>query len=148
MEFSNWELDVKLIGLTHRCEITLIFLSSFALAGCSQPSTHGTVDGTVTLDDEPLDEGTVRFVPVNGASQTAAAMVRGGKFTATVPVGLMRVEFSAARVVGKQRMIDDPKSPEVDVVHELLPSRYNVESELTFEVVAGSQDVPFELTSK
>jgi hypothetical protein len=31
---------------------------------------------------------------------------------------------------------------------ESLPQRYNMASELTFDVKAGSNDAPFELTSK
>lgn len=130
-------------------EITLlVLLASLALGGCFQSSTHGTVNGTVTVDSEPLREGTVRFVPVDGASQTASAMVSGGKFTATVPVGLMRVEFSGSKVVGRQKMYNTPDSPAVDMVIELLPPRYNVQSELTLDVQAGPQDAPFELSSR
>ena len=75
-------------------------------------------------------------------------MVREGKFTATVPVGEMRVEFSASKVVGRQKMYDTPEAQEVDVVDELLPPRFNVQSQLTLEVKAGLQDAPFELVSR
>ena len=126
----------------------MFLLASVVLVGCSESSTHGTVNGTVTLDDQPLGEGAVRFVPVDGASQTASAMVTDGKFTATVPIGRMRVEFSAPKVVGRHRMYDTPNSPEVDDVIELLPPRYNVQSEVTLDVQAGRQDVPFELFSR
>jgi hypothetical protein len=124
----------------------LLLLAGLMLAGCSQSSTHGTVDGTVVLDGEPLREGAVRFVPVDGASQTASAMVRNGQFTATVPIGHMRVEFSGAKVVGQQKMYGTPDSPKVDMVAELLPPRYNVQSELTLDVQAGSQEAKFELS--
>ena len=126
----------------------LVLLLSLLLGGCSESSTHGIVHGTVTLDDQPLVEGTVRFVPVDGASQTASAMVNDGSFTATVPVGQMRVEFSAPKVVGRRKMYDEPDSPEVDVVAELLPPRYNVRSEFTVDVQTGSQDAPYELSSQ
>ncbi len=122
-------------------------LAVWALSGCAQSSTHGTVNGTVTLDGKSLPTGTVRFVPVDGASQTASAMVQEGEFTATVPIGRMRVEFSASKVVGQQKMYNTSDSPEVDMVAELLPPRYNVQSELTLDVQAGTQDAPFELSS-
>jgi len=75
-------------------------------------------------------------------------VVSEGSFTATVPVGRMRVEFSAPKVVGRQKMYDTPDSPEVDIVAEPLPPRYNVGSKLPLDVQAGSQDAPFELTSQ
>ena len=105
--------------------------------GCSSSTTHGTVIGTVTLDGQPLQEGTVRFVPVDGDSQTASAAIDSGSFVATVPVGSYRVEFSAPKTVGKKKMYESPDSPEVDVVVELLPDRYNVNSILTLNVEAG-----------
>jgi hypothetical protein len=128
-----------------QCPLVIAVLAP-TFIGCSQSSTHGTVNGTVELDGEPLHEGTVRFVPIDGASQTASAMVMDGKFTAKVPIGQMRVEFSAPKVVGKQRMYNTPDNPVVDVVEERLPPRYNVQSELLIDVQRGVQDVPFNLT--
>ena len=112
----------------------------------SGPFLVGVPFSVVTLNDEPLQEGIVRFVPVDGDSQTASAMVNQGEATATVPVGRMRVEFSAPKVVGQQKMYDTPDSPVVDKVAELLPPRYNVQSELKLDVQAGSQDAPFRLS--
>jgi len=126
-------------------------LLGFALAmlgGCSQSTTHGTIEGTVLLDGVALAEGDVRFVPVDESSQTASASITEGKFTAKVPVGLMRVECSAPKVVGRQKMYNTADSPEVDVVGELLPERYNVRSELTYEVHPGTQQYTIELANK
>lgn len=126
---------------------TLCGLVLALLSGCAQSTTHGTIQGTVTLDGTPLNEGVVRFVPVDGATQTASANVVAGEFNALVPVGKMRVELSAPKVIGRQKMYNTADSPEVDVVSELLPARYNVRSELTLEVVAGTQPYVLELTS-
>jgi hypothetical protein len=117
-------------------------------AGCSGSSSRGTVNGAVTLDGQPLKEGVVRFVPADGKSQTASAAVTDGKFAAAVPVGEMRVEFSAPRVVGRHKAYDTPDSPVVDDVAELIPARYNVKSELKITVKRGSQDETFPLQSK
>jgi hypothetical protein len=43
---------------------------------------------------------------------------------------------------------DSPQSPVVDVVEELIPPRYNINSELTLEVKPGPQQAKFELKSK
>ena len=52
-----------------------------------------------------------------------------------------------AKVVGKRKMYETPDSPTVDVVEELLPERYNAQSELSITVKAGSQEAEFPLES-
>jgi hypothetical protein len=117
-------------------------------AGCSGSSGVGTVSGKVTLDGEPLKEGVVRFVPVDGKGQTASGIVTDGTFTATVPVGTMRVEFSAPRVLGRRKVYDDPNSPMVEEVGERIAERFNVRSELRITVRAGRQSETFNLSSR
>jgi hypothetical protein len=117
-----------------------------AAAGCSGGSS---VDGTVTLDGQPLKEGTVRFVPVDpNAGGTVGAPVKDGKFTAEVPHGEYRVEFSSPKVVGKRKAYDTPDSPVVDIVDELIPARFNTTSDLRVTVKKGGQKETFALTSK
>jgi len=120
---------------------------SLAVAGCSSDSSQGTVHGTVTLDGTPLASGLIRFVPTDGQSATSDATIAHGEFTATVPVGEKRVSISAPKVVGKRKAYATPDSPTVDVVEELLPERYNLRSELSITVEAGTQDAEFPLTS-
>jgi hypothetical protein len=131
-----------------RSLFVLSLLVVVSLAGCSHSSTRGTVNGTVTLDGQPLKEGVVRFVPVDEKSQTASATVTDGKFTATVPIGEMRVEFSAPRIIGRHKVYDTPDSPLVDDVAELIPERFNVKSELKITVKKGSQNETFPLKRK
>ena len=116
------------------------------LMGCSASKTHGIVNGTVTLDGKPLQEGTVRFVPTEGDSQTASAIITDGQFVAEVPVGVVRIEYSAPKVLGKQRMMEG--SPEVDIVGELLPERYNIRSQLIMNVEMGQNSHEIDLQSK
>jgi hypothetical protein len=114
---------------------------------CSDSST-ATLDGTVTLDGEPLAEGSVRFVPTDPSKGgTAGAAIKDGKFSAQVPVGELRVEISAPKVVGKRKAYDTPDSPTVDVVEERIPDRYNTRSELKVTIKKGSQKEKFDLTS-
>ncbi len=119
-----------------------------ATLGCGKGDDKGQVNGTVTLDGTPLASGSVRFVAASGQSPTAGATITDGHFTAAVPTGATRVEFSAPKVVGKKKMYDDAQAPQVDVVEERLPARYNDKSELTMDVQAGAQERQFDLTSK
>jgi hypothetical protein len=116
--------------------------------GCSSDAGKGTVTGQVTLDGAPVKEGLIKFIPADGKSQTADAVITDGQFTAEVPVGEKRVEISAPKVVGQRKMYDTPDSPVVDDVVELLPPRYNTQSELKMTVQAGSQTKQFDLKSK
>lgn len=119
-----------------------------ALAGCSDDKS-GNVRGTVTFDNAPLPEGTVTFVPVDGKSQTASAAIKDGKFAATVPLGEMKVQFSAPKATGKKtKMYDTPDSPTVDETKELIPDKFGVQSTLKITVKPGGQDETFTLTSK
>jgi hypothetical protein len=102
----------------------------------------------VTLDGAPLADGLINFVAVDQQTQTVEAKITGGRFSAAVPPGEKRVEIRAAKVTGKRKMYDTPDSPTVDIVEELLPPRYNAESELRMTVVDGPQEKAFELTSK
>ena len=118
------------------------------IAGCNSQPTQGTLDGKVTLDGAPLKSGLIRFVPIDGQTPTADATITDGAFSATVPPGEKRVEITSPQVTGQRKAYDTPDSPTVDVVHELLPTKYNVNSELVFTVEAGSQTPEFPLQSK
>lgn len=121
-------------------------LAVAVLAGCSSEGTKGTVEGTVTFNSQPLQEGLIRFVPIDGQSQPADATIAGGKFTANVPVGEVRVEITSPKVVGQVRMYNTPDSPTADKIEELIPPKYNVKSELKMKVAKGKTEQPFDLS--
>jgi hypothetical protein len=120
-------------------------LCLIGLGGCSGDG-QSVLTGEVTLDGQPLKEGLIKFIPLDGKTTTADAVITDGRFTATVPVGEKRVEISAPKVVGKTRMM--PESPEKDIIDELLPERYNAKSDLKMTVERGPQTKKFELKSK
>jgi hypothetical protein len=117
------------------------------VVGCTSETGHGTVDGTVTLDGQPLQTGLIRFEPADGQTPTADAMITNGSFTVKAPVGEKRVSISGPKVVGKRKAYESPDSPTLDIVEELLPARYNVQSTLTLTVEEGKQSKNFELES-
>jgi hypothetical protein len=119
-----------------------------ALIGATGCSSQSTVTGEVTVDGNPLKEGTIRFEPMDGKSQTASVSIVDGRFSVSLSPGEKRVQISAPKVVGKKKMYETPESPLVDEVVELLPDRYNARSELKMTVQSGSQQQRFELKSK
>ena len=134
--------------MTTIVRVFLVCVTAISAAGCGGGSPKGTVTGMVKVDGVPLKEGTIRFVPADGLSQTADANIVNGQFKAEVPPGEKRVEISAPKVIGKHEMYDTPDSPVVDDVVELLPPEFNVQSKLTMKVEHGPQEKSFDVTTK
>jgi hypothetical protein len=120
----------------------------FLIAGCSTGPAVGTVNGEVTLDGQPVKDGRVLFTPLDGKGGTGGAVIVDGKFKAEVPVAKMKVEINGNKVIGKRKAYDTPESPLMDEVAEIIPPKYNFNSELSLDVKRGSQDVKYELKSK
>jgi hypothetical protein len=125
--------------------VGLLVIAACVASACSKGPAMGTVNGDVTLDGQPLQKGYVQFSPVDGQGQTAGAMIEGGKFSGQVSIGKMKVELHATKVVGKRKAYDTPESPWEDEVAEILPPRYNFQSNLTLDVKSGTQDVKYDL---
>jgi hypothetical protein len=106
------------------------------------------VKGAVTLDGKPLDAGQILFVSVDQSSPTVEATVQSGSFEAIVSPGEKRIEIRAPKVAGKKKLYNTPDSPTVDAIVDLLPARYNVNSELTLTVDGAEQVHDFDLKSK
>ncbi len=137
---------MRFARLSMVCTLAFVCVS---IGGCSGGSTTGTVNGTVTLDGEPLKEGLVQLIPTDGKSQTVTATIANGKFTASaLPIQSMKVSFSAPKILSKKKMYDTPDSPSVDVIGELIPEKYNVKTSFKIDVKAGSQEEKYELTTK
>jgi hypothetical protein len=130
----------------HRITLCLIALGLLAAAGCTTSTGKGVVEGTVTLDGQPLKSGLICFMPANGKSATADTTITDGRFSLEVPIGEKYVDIRAPKVIGQQKMYDTPNSPTGAITTELLPARYNVQSELTMTVKPGKQTKDFELT--
>lgn len=128
----------------------VLAVALLAAAGCSAGApTSGEVIGTVTVDKKPAESGSVAFIPADGKSPTAGAEIKAGKYTATVPLGLAKVEIRVQKKTGrKQKLYDTPDSPYQEILEEMLPTKYNNETELKFEVKAGRNEKNWELMSK
>jgi hypothetical protein len=132
----------------HRLAGPLALVLATLALGCSGGSKFGDVRGEVTFDGKPLEEGVVRFVPVDGQTGTASALIEGGKFREKVPVGTHRVEISAPKLPRGMRSAKEMKRGTVDegaALEELIPERYNSRTELKADVRPGANDVRFDL---
>jgi len=119
---------------------------ALSFCGCDSASdrTVVRVSGTVTLDGQPLPEGQIRFVPIEGTSgPTSGATIQQGDYRVTnrggVPPGQHRVEIRALRPNQQGHKASDttPGYEAGELLHEqYLPARYNSASELTASVPA------------
>ena len=117
------------------------------LAGCSGDKM-GEVTGTVTVDGAPAERGGLTFIPADGKSPTAGCEIVGGKYSAKVPPGTAKVQVRVPKVTGKKKMYNTPDSPFQDVLTEVLPAKYNEQTELTLDVKAGKNEKDWDLKSK
>jgi hypothetical protein len=118
------------------------------LAGCGGHGGMAEVHGTVTFDDTPLETGAIRFVPVDGKTKTTGGVIKNGQYAVQVPVGEMSVSISAPKIIGKVKLYDTPDSRERTVTEELLPAKYNDQTELRLQVEPGGMEKDFVLQSK
>lgn len=114
------------------------------VSGCSKGKPMGDVRGKVTLNGEPLAQGAVQFVPVNGDTPTTGGVIRDGAFQVEVPVAKQRVKISS-NVVDKEKT--PPNATADQIVMKSLPAKYNTHSDITLDVVSGANEVEYKLTN-
>jgi hypothetical protein len=133
------------VGVVVVCLLAYWISSSVMSGGRGLPEL-GDVSGVVTLDGKPLAGATVTFVPQIEDEEAASHVAPSSGMTdASGRYSLMYVKDVEGAAVGTHIvMISAPKPNGA----ESLPRRYNSASELGFEVKPGSNDAPFELTSK
>jgi len=134
------------------------------LAGCGggpERSQTGTITGTVTLDDQPIEAGTIIFESDN--SRPASGKIVDGKIVDVmtyepgdgVPIGSQRIAIQASSVGESVEVADPSATGPVDLNYmgggnSLVPKKYTDPntSGLTAEIEAGENTVSFQLKSE
>ncbi len=148
--------------------VTMIALASLITLGCgpSGPSL-GQVNGRVTLDDKPLPNVAVTFMPTGEGGTASGITDANGNYVLThangkgTPVGKNKVAVTTVQkpqsTVDMSQIPSD--SPEYEkalkdaeggynvVFTEPIPEKYNAKTELEFDVKAGSQVIDLKLKS-
>jgi hypothetical protein len=128
---------------------SLILFAVAALTGCSGGDPNfSEVSGSVTVDGQPLKEGNITFSSVSGNAPSAGGPIADGKYAAKVHIGSTKVEIRASKVVGQKKVYDTPDSPVQPIMEEVLPAKYNEQTELTLEVEPGTTVKDFDLSTK
>ncbi|MBN2292516.1 MAG: hypothetical protein JXM70_08835 [Pirellulales bacterium] len=138
--------------LTRLLPITsLALFSLLALIGCGGADNRAGVSGKVLLDGRPVAKGTISFIPVEGTEgPTSGGDIINGEYAVTsdkgVAVGKNRVIIRS--VVKSGRKINMGNGDVDDEWVQMIPARYNKQSDLICIIQAGSNQQDFELQSK
>jgi hypothetical protein len=118
-----------------------------ALAGCGQgkdPLGRLPLRGSVTFRGQPLDAGTIEFLPTTGQGLSARTLVRAGQYQVPreqgVPPGTYRVLISSPEADEKAEPVGPPGMKLPPLGRERIPPRYNRDSRETVEVQAGGDN--------
>lgn len=129
--------------------VAIATLLAASASGCSSDSdglAREPVWGTVTFDGQPLERGSIMFLPEGELPTQGGATIAGGKYSIGQSEGLVagnyRVAISSPE--GGPETIEDttnnapgmPPKPR----KELIPSHYNSKSTLAAEVKAGASN--------
>ncbi len=126
-----------------------------AFTGCgSEPAYKGPLriplSGKVTFDGAPMDGGTIAFIAV-GKGNPAGGSITAGTYTVSeeqgANAGPYRVEIRWLKPTGEKAK-DDDTGEMIDVVKEVVPTKFNVQSELKAEISADKKTFDFAITSK
>ena len=131
----------------HALAVLALGLVALGPAGCGGGPPRAHVHGTVTLDGTPIPNGSIEFFPLGPSGQSAGTAIKDGKYEIDASVGEMKVTINGSEIVGQQKAYDTPDSPVIDIVRNPVPANYNTSSELKRTLVAGPNEINFELKS-
>jgi hypothetical protein len=106
------------------------------VAGCG-PAAVPMVElsGEVAYEGRAIPQGTVSFVPADGAGPPALLAITDGRYAGRVPAGGKRVEIRGLRPAARPRpSTGGPGADEAEAVESFIPSKYNDQSGLSREI--------------
>src|SRR5262245_13602942 len=123
------------------------------LLGCGDPQ-KAEVSGTVQLDGQPIEEGSIQFIPVEGTTgPSAGGTITNGQYHIPrdkgVTVGKNRVELRAFKKTG--RKVQDPTGPPGTLADERIqafPPEFNDKSTVVKDVRTGSNTIHFDVQTR
>jgi hypothetical protein len=118
------------------------------MAGCSGDAVKTvSVEGTVTLDGKPLPNAEVEFQPTDNSSPSYGKTDSSGHYE------LMFTADQAGALVGEHKVRittggeTEDDSGNTTTTEEVVPEKYNAQTELTATVEKGGGPYDFDLTT-
>lgn len=133
----------------------LLLICLLAAIGCEQPTS---IEGTVTLNGEPVKKGSIAFRSPDGKAVSFGSMVKDGKYSVPAAVPGTRVAVIAAvnegdavssRAEAMQATEDAPadRAQAESFLVDLIPQDAEGNSK-TVEIVEGPQTLDFAVSTK
>jgi hypothetical protein len=128
--------------------LTVVAVVAIAV-GCGEsgPKRHG-VSGKVTWKNQEVRLGTITFIPMGSQTPAGGAQIIDGLYSIPAPAGLPAGKYKV--YINYPDPKAAPKAEPVPGEHgeqkDLIPAKYNTDSELTVEVTAeGPNEHNFDL---
>lgn len=130
--------------------LACVLLTLAAFTGCGPNDGLNEVSGTVTLDGEPIASGYISMGPMAGQRGTAVGgEILNGKYKLRASAGEMVVSIRSQQKVNidGDQTADEAAHGVTERQVELVPERYNRQSELKCTVSEGKNLRDFVLTT-
>ncbi|MBD3673002.1 MAG: carboxypeptidase regulatory-like domain-containing protein [Planctomycetaceae bacterium] len=113
----------------------------FVGCGSSDSLNRQAVTGEIQFEGSPIPEGTIEFSPV-GEGTSSGAVIQEGKFSIPEEKGLPPGEY-LVRISAYNPDAEPVAMPgeSNNVAEEIIPPKYNTESDVKFTVEAGAENV-------
>ena len=114
--------------------------------GCGHHGGQVPINGEVTFDGKPVEEGSISFEPIDGNGAATGGKIIHGKYELTgqaAPLsGKKIVRISGGRKTGRKIPAGQPApaGTMIDEVVRYIPDTYGPQSTLTCEIVASGPD--------
>lgn len=137
----------------HRGWCCVVLLAALVASGCdpSGKSSEVKVTGKITLEGQPIPNGSIMFLAADGATPTGGGSIKDGEFVASVPPGEKIVLVTGSKLVGQEPMYPgQADSPMREKFETITPPGYNAQqlSPLKASVAADKATMDFDLKKK
>ncbi len=127
----------------HATVALFLSLSCLVLSGCGSHKGGTAVEGSVTLDGQPVDGGTITFVPDDPLTKPVVADIKAGKYAldsshGPTP-GKNRIQINWKKKTGRQKPSNDPPNM-IDEEFEYIPDEYSAHSHHERDIKSGENN--------
>ena len=118
---------------------------AIGFVGCAGDSKLAKINGKISINNQPVEKGSISFFPADGSTQVTGTEIIAGQYRSEIPVGESKVDIRVPRKTGSKKLYDTPDSPVQDTFEETLPAKYNEKTELRFTAKSGSNEKHWDL---
>lgn len=125
----------------------LFTLSTLGCSGGDAGPTVYEVNGSVSMDGVPVDEGEIIFRAIDPPGRSYAGKIEKGRFRFDSSAGKKRIEITGYKENPNQGQVAESGEEEPTMIMH-IPPKYSIQSELIRQVdPEGSREFELKLTS-